>query len=167
MENNNMNYIPYGAAALGAVLGNVLYKKYPKFGTAGRLLAIGIGAVSGYYISDKIIGGDDSDDFRNAAGGGCKQKRCDDDCQPFFGDCRKDGKCYCYTDRTLGNRLTSGNSLSQMTAVRNFSNFANAYGDGMRRRDRRRCNRHDDFELNCTGLLTWDSATCRCKEIGK
>jgi hypothetical protein len=55
MNENVKTYIPYGAAALGAVLGNVLYKKYPKFGTAGRLLAIGIGAVSGYYISDKVI----------------------------------------------------------------------------------------------------------------
>jgi hypothetical protein len=55
MNENVKKYVPYGAAAVGALLGNVLYKKYPKFGMIGRVLAVGAGVAGGYYVSKMII----------------------------------------------------------------------------------------------------------------
>lgn len=55
MNENVKKYVPYGAAALGALLGNVLYKTYPKFGIVGRVIAIGAGVAGGYYVSKTII----------------------------------------------------------------------------------------------------------------
>ena len=168
MENNNLNYIPYGAAALGAVLGNVLYKKYPKFGTAGRLLAIGIGAVSGYYISDKIIGGDDSDDFRNAAGSPHCDRICRRDCSAgqaagvtIGGKCDKNGKCICYnlTVRDENQLLAEGNNPAALSAVRNFFNAA---GGGDDRRRNERCAKHDAGKLDCAQGLKWNKVLCAC-----
>jgi len=47
MNENVKKYVPYGAAAVGALLGNVLYKKYPKFGMVGRVLDIDAGVAGG------------------------------------------------------------------------------------------------------------------------
>jgi len=160
MNENMKTYIPYGAAALGAVLGNVLYKKYPKFGTAGRLLAIGIGAVSGYYISDKIVG-DDSDDFRNAVGGGCNNRRCEKDCGMWPGKC-VGNQCVCFNMETTTGKPIIGNTGGQMTAVRNFSNFANAIGESAGNKEPRACRRHRLGKYICGGALAWDEATCSC-----
>lgn len=55
MKEQVVKYTPYGAAALGGVIGYVLHKKFPKFGMAGRVGVIGIGVVSGYFISKAII----------------------------------------------------------------------------------------------------------------
>lgn len=155
MENNNLNYIPYGAAALGAVLGNVLYKKYPKFGTAGRLLAIGIGAVSGYYISDKIIGGD-GDDFLNAVGaggGGISDKKCAQYCKP--NDAMRDintGKCVCVPKLTV---------QPGMAATRNF--YSDAVGSWEDRAKKRRCKAYANNKFDCHRLAPWNPATCQCE----
>jgi len=53
METKNM--IPYGAAILGALAGNWLYKMKPMYGNIGRGVAIGAGAAGGYFISKEII----------------------------------------------------------------------------------------------------------------
>jgi len=67
MKEQVVKYTPYGAAALGGVIGYVLHKRYPKFGMAGRVGAIGVGAVSGYFISKTIIDKTSStNEFSNA-----------------------------------------------------------------------------------------------------
>lgn len=53
METKKM--IPYGAALLGAVLGNWLYTKKPMYGNLGRGGAIIAGAAGGYFISDFLV----------------------------------------------------------------------------------------------------------------
>jgi hypothetical protein len=164
MNENVKTYIPYGAAALGAVLGNVLYKKYPKFGTAGRLLAIGLGAVSGYYISDKIVG-DDSDDFRNAAGGNCKKKACEENCRAggqfgVTGICI-DNRCVCVDGGVIPtNQIRIPNNSASLNATRNFYNAVSGRDE---RRRKKRCDAHANGELLCGGGLTWDSQRCICK----
>lgn len=47
--------IPYGAAALGAYAGYWLYNKKPMGGMVGKIAAIGLGAVGGYYAANYIV----------------------------------------------------------------------------------------------------------------
>jgi len=157
MNENVKTYIPYGAAALGAVLGNVLYKKYPKFGTAGRLLAIGLGAVSGYYISDKIVGDEDGGFFNalGAAGGGGSDKKCAQWCEPYATPMRDlNGKCTCVPKLTMAQPIG--------TATRNF--YSNAVGLDERLR-RRRCRAHANDKFDCHRLMPFNPQTCQCEPV--
>lgn len=91
MKEQVVKYTPYGVAALGGVIGYVLHKK---FGMACPVGAIGIGAVSGYFISKAIIdktSGTSESGFNNAVAGiGC----------PYYRDCaRCEGKCMQWKDK--------------------------------------------------------------------
>jgi len=65
METKKM--IPYGAAILGVVVGNWLYKKKPMYGNIGRGVAVVGGAVGAYYISNAIINRFERKEIESAA----------------------------------------------------------------------------------------------------
>lgn len=44
----------YGGAAIGAIAGFMLHKKYPKFGMAGKVGYIAIGGGLGWYAGKKV-----------------------------------------------------------------------------------------------------------------
>ena len=47
--------IPIGAGLAGAVLGLVLHKKYPKFGTVGKIAFAGAGGAAGFFIAKEVM----------------------------------------------------------------------------------------------------------------
>jgi uncharacterized protein YcfJ len=47
--------IPLGAAALGAYVGYWLYNKKPMGGMVGKIAAIGLGVVGGYFAANSIV----------------------------------------------------------------------------------------------------------------
>jgi hypothetical protein len=55
IDGSTESYIPFGVAALGGVAGFMLHKKYPKFGMAGKIGYIGIGAAAGYFGAKAIL----------------------------------------------------------------------------------------------------------------
>lgn len=52
MNRNQM--FTYGGAAIGAIAGFMLHKKYPKFGMAGKVGYIAIGGGLGWYAGKKV-----------------------------------------------------------------------------------------------------------------
>ena len=90
-------YIPYGAAALGGFVGNWLFKKYPKFGMAGKLIAIAGGVAGGYYISKTILGEKVELPFKNAVNS--TEKQCRKNCGGMAYQIDSDGNCLCSQTR--------------------------------------------------------------------
>lgn len=55
VDGTPMGYLPLGVGALGAIAGFMLHKKYPKFGMAGKVGYIAVGAAAGYFITKEVL----------------------------------------------------------------------------------------------------------------
>lgn len=55
VDGTTEGYIPVGVAALGGVAGFLLHKKYPKFGMAGKIGYIAVGAAAGFFITKEVM----------------------------------------------------------------------------------------------------------------
>lgn len=55
MDGSPMGYLPLGIGALGGIAGFMLHKKYPKFGMAGKVGYIAVGAAAGYFITKEVM----------------------------------------------------------------------------------------------------------------
>jgi hypothetical protein len=55
MDGSPMGYLPLGIGALGGIAGFMLHKKYPKFGMAGKIGYIAVGAAAGFFITKEVM----------------------------------------------------------------------------------------------------------------
>lgn len=55
IDGSKESYISLGVGALGGIAGFLLHKTYPKFGMAGKIGYVAIGAAAGYFGSKAVM----------------------------------------------------------------------------------------------------------------